>query len=375
MKKIIAIFVWVLMANGLIAATSFSGKQSINAQGTSTRTPTRTPTPTPTTPIYDFILSKVNKVAPEDILAEVSFFGGGGGTRCVPGADPEKPVIGGYPVNTELMMTSSLIACGWEKGESLKGTIVYPNGKTTTRTLIAEQDSDMYYGMLSFRPSITDPVGAYTFKLEGKSGTVQAVARYKKPVGIRLFAVSEYQLLLYGFGAKEKVKLFFFDGNSGLLSGWEEYEVGNNGQAYIKTSVKTGQRSSLDIDQAGFFIVVGEKSGEARLLVENYMGIPVDKLFNKTIDLNFCPGKKSRLTVFINGRVAYTDGALMNVRAAAGLSKSVKEKIAEGTEFRIDDGPVCADGLTWWKISYEKNSTGWVAETSPSGVYLIERFP
>jgi hypothetical protein len=46
-----------------------------------------------------------------------------------------------------------------------------------------------------------------------------------------------------------------------------------------------------------------------------------------------------------------------------------------GTKFELIDGPVCADGSTWWKALFKYNNNeyiGWVKEgTDPKAKYYI----
>ena len=49
----------------------------------------------------------------------------------------------------------------------------------------------------------------------------------------------------------------------------------------------------------------------------------------------------------------------------------------ETITFRVTEGPVCADGLNWWRVRGPVNfNPGWIAEKeSPTGRYLIFPVP
>jgi len=65
-------------------------------------------------------------------------------------------------------------------------------------------------------------------------------------------------------------------------------------------------------------------------------------------------------SVFTNGeRVRATKN--LNVRAEPGTSGSMITTMPEGSTGTILDGPVSAEGYTWWEISYDDGTTGWSA--------------
>lgn len=323
---------------------------------------TATPTKTPITATYEFKRGTYNTIPPQNIITEIAFFGGGGGVICNGGISPGTLDTVSKPKNGVLMTQSTLIVCGWDKGEVLKGKVIYPNGKELQKTITAVENETVYYGRLDFTPSLTDPIGNYTFVIGGKNGTAQATASFSKPTGPHLFRLANNNIMIYGYSANEKVKLLYFDGTT--LYSWQEYTMDNAGQSIIKISV----------DPKGYFWAIG-RSGEAQLPTEHALrGGTVYPLRQSTLRKDYCSGLLSRLTISmgISSRVAYTDGNDMRIRSAPGLSSSVVTKVPEGTDFTILDGPKCADGITWWKIRTQSNNiSGWVAE-SDGKIYLLE---
>lgn len=65
------------------------------------------------------------------------------------------------------------------------------------------------------------------------------------------------------------------------------------------------------------------------------------------------------------GRAAVhtTDGDQLNVRAGAGTAYLIVAKLGEGARVTIMDGPVAADGYTWWQVRTDSGIAGWVVES------------
>ncbi len=61
------------------------------------------------------------------------------------------------------------------------------------------------------------------------------------------------------------------------------------------------------------------------------------------------------------GAVVYTNDEFVRLRSDASTSGEVLEELASGEELTIVDGPVEADGYTWWQVTTAQGTTGWVA--------------
>jgi hypothetical protein len=60
------------------------------------------------------------------------------------------------------------------------------------------------------------------------------------------------------------------------------------------------------------------------------------------------------------------------IRNQPTLSGGIVHYLDESLTFRVEDGPVCADGVNWWRIFGIIGYTpGWVAEYEPQGIQLI----
>ncbi|MBL8161394.1 MAG: protein kinase [Anaerolineae bacterium] len=77
-----------------------------------------------------------------------------------------------------------------------------------------------------------------------------------------------------------------------------------------------------------------------------------------------CPGAlPGRLIVGSEGYVLANDERAVNVRSAAGSRNAKLDEIQVRERFTVLNGPVCADGLLWYEISYGGGVlTGWIAE-------------
>ncbi len=81
-----------------------------------------------------------------------------------------------------------------------------------------------------------------------------------------------------------------------------------------------------------------------------------------------CPGAPApRLTIDGSGRVL--PGEANNVREQPARSGTLIGAIPGGTTFSVLEGPVCADGLNWWRIKTDA-ITGWTVEGSGTDYWV-----
>lgn len=89
----------------------------------------------------------------------------------------------------------------------------------------------------------------------------------------------------------------------------------------------------------------------------------------------FCPGAPpSQVFGGVIGRVTFTDGSPLNMRAEPTTGATILQVLAEGATFTVIGGPVCAANFTWWQISLPGGTIGWVAEGTVD-TYFIEPAP
>lgn len=86
-----------------------------------------------------------------------------------------------------------------------------------------------------------------------------------------------------------------------------------------------------------------------------------------------CPPTQSRLIAGEDGRVA--SNVTVNVRSEPRRGDNHVGRMPPYSMFAVLEGPVCADGHRWWRVSHhhvEQGFAGWVAEGSPDGEYWLE---
>lgn len=67
-----------------------------------------------------------------------------------------------------------------------------------------------------------------------------------------------------------------------------------------------------------------------------------------------------------------TDGDQLNVRSGAGTNYLIVGKLGDGARVTIMDGPVAADGFTWWQIRTNSGIAGWVVESVSNGTERLQ---
>lgn len=70
-------------------------------------------------------------------------------------------------------------------------------------------------------------------------------------------------------------------------------------------------------------------------------------------------------------RVVNVGAAALLARSGPGTNEPVQARFVEGTEVTILEGPVEADGYTWWLIEADSRN-GWSADSSPEGLVWLE---
>lgn len=321
----------------------------------------------------EFNLSIMNETPPDDILNEISYYVGGGGGVCLPAY--EKPLTFDFNLDIEQLHLEQLRICGWEENETINVTILNPDGKISSQTISATgEDGEIYYATVELKFRIDEPTGIYKFTLEGDSGTGKVNVNVRKPNGARLLRIDETHLLLYGFEPLESVNLYYY--YTEKFAGWQNYKVNQQGLLAIEIPAYTGYRHPCMGLVDDFFVAVGEKSGEARLLRDTCVGAR-DPVMENSIIWS-CGNLKTRLSISFESekRVAYTDGSNMRIRKNPGFNEEIVDSVPEGTKITITEGPVCVDNVTWWKISGgpKSNEEGWMAEHN-NKVYWLEPIP
>ncbi len=78
-----------------------------------------------------------------------------------------------------------------------------------------------------------------------------------------------------------------------------------------------------------------------------------------------------RLQIGARAVVVNIGESALRLRALPGLTARVIARIPAGREVVLLEGPVVADGYTWWRVAVGSQS-GWCAVTTPDGVNFLE---
>src|SRR5690606_32864659 len=89
----------------------------------------------------------------------------------------------------------------------------------------------------------------------------------------------------------------------------------------------------------------------------------------------FCSGLlPTRLTLNMRGRVTEEDDRSLNIREGAGTSARIVSQLFPDETFAVLEGPLCADGYTWYRVRARDGRNGWIAEGN-NEVYYVEPYP
>jgi hypothetical protein len=86
------------------------------------------------------------------------------------------------------------------------------------------------------------------------------------------------------------------------------------------------------------------------------------------IEASPTPGSSGRpiaagdLVVGGTARVFTTEGDMLNVRSGPGTAFAVVTRLALDDRVTVLEGPISADGLTWWRIEAADGTTGWAVD-------------
>jgi len=71
-------------------------------------------------------------------------------------------------------------------------------------------------------------------------------------------------------------------------------------------------------------------------------------------------------------RVQTTAGDMLRVRTGPGLSFAIATQLTNGTLVSVLEGPVSADGLSWWRIDAPGRGSGWAVEGVMDGASYLQ---
>jgi hypothetical protein len=77
------------------------------------------------------------------------------------------------------------------------------------------------------------------------------------------------------------------------------------------------------------------------------------------------------LQIGVGAQVVNTEGTVLRGRKQPSLKATATAAFKSGERVQILEGPVDADGFTWWRIEGE-SGTGWSAQQSKEGVVWLQ---
>jgi hypothetical protein len=304
----------------------------------------------------EFNPSNANQVPPDDVLNEVTYYGGGGrGSTCEGATEPILNILSGLGPH-EWMDLILVDSCGWQENEIVTATLIYPDSSQASERV----DAGLGFFGYDIQPTRSMQPGTYRIIMEGNSGYVEDSAEVSVPASPRMYRVEGNWLVLYSFSPHENIRLLAYepvDFFTMRLVGWKGYQTDANGQLMIHAPA-----------QGYLYYAVGEISG---LVKNSEFGSPG---LGSDILVSNCGGLPSRLYAEAGARVTFTDGSDMRIREKPGYSEDILTAVPEGTAIVIQNSRKCADGSTWWKILTDEGLEGWMAEDQ-NGVYLLEPYP
>ncbi|MBE0696837.1 MAG: hypothetical protein IH586_07930 [Anaerolineaceae bacterium] len=324
--------------------------------------------------------TSINKTALPMAIAEIDLRVGGG---TYPGCmdELETPVVD-YKIDQIDLTGITLIAtCGWQPDETVKVTLMDPDGKFFTsevKAVPSKNRKDIYQVNITFQPGVDSPEGKYRFTLQG-SATIKTPVFFNKPKGAMLYAVSQdrfdpvfkalggqHILRLEGFLPNESVKLlaYRFEGSTAKFYGWQDFITDGTGRLIVETNLpEIGNDTEMN------FYAYAQETHSVHMERFSPDGVRVSRQFD--MDL-YCPGAQtSRIT---SGKAIKPVAGMptVSVHYQPGFGSRLTIQAPGDTPMRVFDQPKCIDHAYWWKVSLSKPILfGWAAE-SFLGKYLIE---
>lgn len=293
----------------------------------------------------------------------------------------EKPVVDYKIDNLDLTGITLIATCGWKPDETVKITLMDPEGKiftSETKATPSKNRKEIYQVIVTFQPGVDAPVGKYRFTLQG-SETLKAPVYFNKPEGARLYAISQdrfhpvfnavggqQRLRLEGFLPNEAIRLlaYRFEGTLAQFYAWQDFKADKTGRLIVETNF-----ADISKETEMNFTAYGQETHSVHLERFSTDGVRISRQFD--MDL-YCPGAPaSRLSglKLIQPGVGITQ---LKVHYQPGFGSKVTITVPGDTQMRVFDYPKCIDRAYWWKVSLSKPILfGWVAE-SFLGKYQIE---
>lgn len=349
----------------------------------------------PTPPqIVPFSAATASKIAPAELIQHADLFTGGG---SYPGCMEtmrtlEGPTLDYQPYNLDLTDIAMISTCGWQPGETVKVTVMDPQGRLSSvqvKAVPAANVPGTQQVSISYQPGVDMPEGKYRFFFEG-SGSVRAKVNYLRPRAARMYVVSvdpfqpasgavgpKHRLMLDGFLPEEPVKLFAYQLKDETIQfyAWQSYTVDRLGRLWVDVDLP-----EIAAVTEMVYYAYGRDAHTVPLKRFTADGFPATLYL--PLD-PYCPGAQpsrlvgSQQVTAMQAVVAAADagaaGGPVTLHEQPGfgarLAGTVKDPAA--AQMRTFGYPRCIDGEYWWQVSVRSAPYfGWAAEGF-QGSYLL----
>lgn len=321
-------------------------------------TQTSAPTTAPTTvsPIQEIKLEDLNTIPPENVLDEVSYFGGagGGGIRCTPSSEP---TITTSP-SIEYMQTLGILIC-LPQAEEVKvqitqdtGTQVFSESKSPDPGV--KLDDNMTFVLINFKISPDVPTGTYKLTASTDNWNETQLLEIRGPSKPSFYIENNLnRLTLLSFRPNEKVRLFIYresdTRNAGGLSwgtaslvGWKEYQVDARGK--LELTMEPDALSDPNAPPVEIHLaVVGDMSGE----------VPSMQAFPESPMENYMVLSVSNITCGNHSVSDIRSGDMVKVIIdnLALLSSAGETLVNKGSLLQVTQGPYCNESVMRWNVA------------------------
>jgi hypothetical protein len=323
-------------------------------------------------------------------LEEIRYYGGGGGPLagfnmnfCQNEGQPTLAFRLAEITDMEILNnyhSPIVVTCGWQMDEQVTVTITNPGGQvyvqneTTSpefkfdddsvaghyvallwlpREIIqseADNSSDLFrlHGIYQILP------GAYQIKYEGRSGSVQTTIDIRTAPGGKATNSTSGGIILFDFEPNETIRIFYYPEEQPPV--WHEYQIGSNGQLWIKEFPGSGANAILSL-----------RSGELTTLPG-----PTSALnCGNALPTRTQRGRWLYMATFLRGEglplYAMPD-------SSSSITSIFPYESPRGHYVLAISEPTCGANSTWWKVQTLDNQIGWAMESDEHSYYLIDEF-
>jgi hypothetical protein len=375
-----------LVLVGLLTVLIASSLGFVPRNAMSTVPAASTPAASPDTPaIVQFNATSIQKTAPAEAIQQIDLrLGGGGYPSCLD--IPDEPTLDYKNDNLDLTDIAVITSCGWQPDETVKVTLMDPQGKFYTsevKAFQARQKKGAYEVDVFFQPGADAPEGKYRFTLQGTTASLKAKIAYNRLKSPKLYALPEdrfrpnfsaiggqQRLRLQGFLPNEPVRLlaYTFEGTQIKFYAWQDFTTDRRGQLIIETNLP-----EIDKGTEMNFYAYGRDTHFVALDRFTVYGTSKSRQFD--MDL-YCPGTQAPRLNGPIGILPVSGVTLLDIHQQPGFGSRVTTRVAAATAADVSmqtyGYPKCIDHAYWWKVSLSKPFMfGWVAE-SFLGKYLVE---